>query len=162
MRTFTIRAALYNLKQTLPAHSAQRQDLSRIAEIKRLTALLYLTERLDIMTCVSPAEKGLTNNTKQPPSPSKRYLVSTIIREISSLPNSATLLWPLFVLGNSGLENEDNRRFVLDRLGRMQKTRNLGSVRRARKAVKRAFQMVDLDCGGKYRWTDTSGVISLA
>ncbi|PLB43364.1 MFS general substrate transporter [Aspergillus steynii IBT 23096] len=148
-RTNAIRSALSDLKQTLPTHSADRDDLSKIAEIKRLTALLYLTERL--------------KKNEQQPTLSKRYLVNTIIRQISSLPDSATLLWPLFVLGNSGLENEDHRRFVLDRLGRMQRTRNLGSVRRARMAVKQAFQKVDLDYRGTRRWgVATIGSISLA
>lgn len=51
----------------------------------------------------------------------------------------ATLLWPLFVLGNVKLENEEHRRFVLDRLLGIQKSRNLGSVRRAIEAVKHSF-----------------------
>lgn len=56
----------------------------------------------------------------------------------------ATLLWPLFVLGNAGLDNEEHRRFVLDRLTDIQKTRNLGSIRRATMAVKHAFTRRDL------------------
>lgn len=56
----------------------------------------------------------------------------------------ATLLWPLFVLGNLTLENEEHRRFVLDRLLGIQKSRNLGSVRRAIEAVKHSFGTKDL------------------
>lgn len=59
----------------------------------------------------------------------------------------ATLLWPLFVLGNVALENEEHRRFVLDRLLGIQRARNLGSVRRAIEAVKHAFATKDLDLG---------------
>lgn len=38
--------ALLSLKQKLPESSARRKDLERIAQIKHLAALLYLTERL--------------------------------------------------------------------------------------------------------------------
>ena len=155
-RALAIKGSLYDLKQTLPAHSADRDDLFQIAETKRLTALLYLTETLS-------RTLDQTSLTQQQYTSSIRHLMTTIIRQISSLPDSATLLWPLFVLGNSGSVNEDHRRFVLDRLGRLQKTRNLGSVRRARMAVKKAFQMVDLDSRGRSRWSaETIGCISLA
>lgn len=94
-------------------------------------------------------------------SPSKTQLVTSIIESISTLPDMATLLWPLFVLGNVALEDEEHRRFVLDRLLGIQRARNLGSVRRAIEAVKYAFvtKGLDLDAdltgrGGLQGWGD--------
>lgn len=84
----------------------------------------------------------------------KPALVSSIMKLVSTLPNSATLLWPLFILGKAGLDNEEHRRFVLDRLDDMQKSRNLGSIRRAKMAVKRAFQSKDLDLPVCHEWSD--------
>jgi hypothetical protein len=69
----------------------------------------------------------------------KSHLVASMIEMISTIPDRATLLWPLFVLGNAGLESEEQRRFVLDRLANVQKINNLGSVRRTIDAVKHAF-----------------------
>jgi hypothetical protein len=86
-----------------------------------------------------------------------------MIKLISTLPDMATLLWPLFVLGNTGLENEEHRRFVLDRLANIQKTRNLGSVRRAIDAVKHAFVTKSLLASGNKSWGhETYRYISLA
>lgn len=100
---------------------------------------------------------------RQAPKKEKQRLVSSIINIVSTLPDSTTLLWPLFVLGNSGLEDQEERRFVLDRLGKMEQKRNLGSVRRARMAVKRAFCRSDLDYSCGRVWGDRGcGFISLA
>ncbi|KAJ5470335.1 hypothetical protein N7530_007692 [Penicillium desertorum] len=75
----------------------------------------------------------------------------------------ATLLWPLFVLGNTGLENEEQRRFVLDRLANIQKTRNLGSVKRTIDAVKHAFVTKGLFSSCNKAWVhETYRYISLA
>ncbi|KAL5364845.1 fungal-specific transcription factor domain-containing protein [Aspergillus floccosus] len=141
-RINNISAALCTLTQTLPAHSSDRTDVAQIAETKRLAALLYLIERagrrVPPSDCTgSPLEKL-----------NKHHIVAALIKMLSTLPDAATLLWQLYILGNAGLENEEHRRFILDRLHCMQRTRNLGSVRRARKAVKRAFQLRDLDHGG--------------
>ncbi|KAL1962751.1 hypothetical protein VTN77DRAFT_9205 [Rasamsonia byssochlamydoides] len=103
----------------------------------------------------------------------KHHLVNTIISLIAHLPKhnstSATILWPLFVIGHSsGLDDEEQRRFVLDRLRGIQQTRNLGSVRRALMAVEHAFRTRDLDLprrhGRRRAWGDDDGlgVISLA
>ncbi|KAE8146981.1 MFS general substrate transporter [Aspergillus avenaceus] len=133
-RIIEIEWSLHGLAQNVPAHSVARQDLALIAEVKRLAALLYLSERRSLLI--------LSEQTR-------RHLVFSIIRIISELPDSATLLWPLYVLGHVGLEDEEQRRFILDRLERIEKTRNLGSIKRASIAVKRAFQLDDFNypCG---------------
>jgi hypothetical protein len=82
---------------------------------------------------------------------------------MSTLPDMHTLLWPLFVLGNAGLQNEEQRRFVLDRLISMEKTQNLGSVKRTIIAVKHAFKTKSLLSPGARLWGHESyGYISLA
>ncbi|KAL4924076.1 transcription factor domain-containing protein [Aspergillus undulatus] len=148
--------AVINLKQTLPAHSHDREDLQQIAHIKRLVAQLYLIE------CLGPPPSmytkanfpELSNSHETNPyqavhrhTQSKHSLITSLITSISTLTNTATdpntnmatLLWPLFILGNVSLENEEHRRFVLDKLMGIQKARNLGSVRRTIEAVKYTF-----------------------
>ena len=207
-----LETSLHLLKQKLPAERYHNDSdrnsaacstdhpIKRIAETKRLAALLYLRERLDLDEIGGMSSISIKNNNSSPiicgnqspnpasaiepdqaPSilppgaatrqPSKRRLVLSIIDIISTLPDSPTLLWPLFILGNTGLEDsEDDRRFVLDRLDRIQKTRNLGSVRRTRLAVQRAFWKRDLNVdhnpaygtGGRVWGDERSRVISLA
>jgi anaphase-promoting complex subunit 1 len=175
-----IEASLQALRQTLPSlpsFAINREDLLRIAEVKRLTALLFLRERLgnpNVPANIRPGDIPFYDNISTPNaivpgavetslSACKSRLVSAIISLISTLPDSATLLWPLFVVGNSGLDDEEQRRFVLERLEDIQKTRNLGSVRRARMVVEDAYRARDLDHPrGKVWGHEGPGIISLA
>lgn len=208
------------LKQNLPEHSVGRKDLERIAQIKHLAALLYLTERLphgkpkgEVTSAYSSVflndiewevgnlgpwrptaqedslktRKGRESGRQGGEDPStarrlteyepylidqehfsvyvrhKNRLVTSIIELISTLPDMATLLWPFFVLGNSGLVNEEQRRFVLDRLVNIQTRQNLGSVRRTIDAVKHAFTTHGLLSSGEKAWGhETYRYISLA
>ena len=152
-----ISTALLGLKQTLPQHSTGREDLERIAHIKHLAAFLYLNERLEAEPDIDDKKRlGVSEGCKS-------RLILSMIKLISTLPDMATLLWPLFVLGNTGLENEEQRRFVLDRLANIQKTRNLGSVRRTIDAVKHAFVTKSLFSSGNKAWGhETYRYISLA
>ncbi|KAL3434166.1 fungal-specific transcription factor domain-containing protein [Aspergillus tetrazonus] len=145
--TVSLHDSLITLNQRLPSHSGDRTDLKAIAHIKRLAAILYLTERLGPVNEAQAILGGNNHSDSYRPSPagtqtySKHHLITSIISSIPSLSNTntATLLWPLFVLGNAGLENEEHRRFVLDMLLGIQRARNLGSVRRTIEAVKHAF-----------------------
>ncbi|KAI5305400.1 hypothetical protein KEM56_004536 [Ascosphaera pollenicola] len=164
-----IKASLLNLDQRLPAHSAGREDLMRIAETKRLATLLYLHERfvtLDSSEVDDPAatpDRSPPQTMRAVPASSKRHIVQSLINLISTLPDMATLLWPLYILGNADIDDEEHRRFVLDRLENIEKTRNLGSVRLARLAVRNAFRRRDLrHPRGKVWGNETTGLISLA
>jgi hypothetical protein len=225
-----------NLEQKLPARhppkTASADQILRIAETKRLTAILYLKEKLAGVVSSSGAnshqllppqspwrlasqyhshagrrKSGSASSSSSPttaslpvsptidtkhavaptPTPtaakagpisplvspatspnstsySKQWLIAAIIKLIGEFPTPlVALLWPLFVVGNSGLDDEDQRRFVLDNLRTIQKTRNLGSVRRARMTVEQAFRVKDLDLPASPAWGDDGpGVISLA
>ena len=153
-----IEQSLQALEQALPAGVALSSDLPRIAETKRLAASLYLKDRLGIL----PATSNLVPHDNPTFSPSE--LIASIIALIRKLPNSPTLLWPLYILGTTkyGLD-EDQRRFVHDRLTALQKVRNLGSVRRARLAVEQTWMRMDVDLEGGPKKNERSGyLISLA
>ncbi|EEQ90729.2 uncharacterized protein BDCG_05849 [Blastomyces dermatitidis ER-3] len=184
-----IEAELRVLHQKLPSYASLQEDLLRIAETKRLAAILYLRERLGSPTGLcyfysvekfSPHQdhKHKHNNSINSPlshqattlsvvetSPSgfKARIVNMIISLMENLPDSPTLLWPLFIVGTVGLDDEAHRRFVLDRLTSIQKTRNLGSVRKARMVVECAYRAKDIHFPrGKVRGDEGPGVISLA
>jgi hypothetical protein len=132
-----------------------------------MTALLYLHERLGFPKQSQPPVYNSSGaHSFLPLDPftlSKDRLVSTIIELIETLPDMATLLWPLFILGNAGVEDEYHRRFILDRLSSIQRLRNLGSVRRTIDAVKHAFGTTGLDYGIERAWGHESyRYISLA
>ncbi|EZF59930.1 hypothetical protein H104_07135 [Trichophyton rubrum CBS 289.86] len=177
---------LQSVQQTLPSYAKDRDDLLRVAEVKRLTALLYLRQRLGTprnSSILSPVSVGLfarypiafnTNTTQAPPSPGplamvesstlawKEKLVTDIITIISTLPDTATLLWPLFVVGSVNIDNEEHRRFILERLQNIQNSRNLGNIRRARLAVESAYRARDLDHPRGNDWGREGRGISLA
>lgn len=176
---------LESLHQKLPALTSPTESfILQIAEIKRLSALLYFTENLgDLVspsslssaalahsgqyhTCSMPTPSSFSSSASTSSSTStssisssssstpknatatKQRLVSTIIDLISTLPNpnSASVMWPLYIIGHStGLEDETQRRFVLERLRAIQSTRNLGNVRQVRLAVEKNFRTMDLD-----------------
>ncbi|GKZ47608.1 hypothetical protein AbraIFM66951_011165 [Aspergillus brasiliensis] len=148
-----IATALIQIKQFLPQHSGDRNDLARIAETKRLAAMIYLFNRIDGTTYYADVMTEIKAD--------KVTFINALINVMSQLPDRATLLWPLYILGHASLEDEDHRRFVLDRLERLQRTRNLGSVRRARMAVKHAFRVVDVRSTARVR-ASKFGYISLA
>lgn len=173
-----VEAALESLRQNYSAHSSPTDDyILQIAEIKRLTALLYFNENLgEVVSPIPPLHRSMSlpsspplSHTSSHPLPStkgtRQRLVSSIIDLISALPNpdTASVLWPLYVIGHStALEDETQRRFVLERLHNIQQTRNLGSVRGAKKAVERAFRTRDLELPGQKRVQQGKWVVSLA
>lgn len=65
--------------------------------------------------------------------------------------------------GMQGWKNEKHRRFILDRLTNIQKSRNLGSVCRTIEAVNDSFGTGDLKCSSNRMWGHESyRYISLA
>lgn len=130
--------SLRTLRQHVPS-TTSNPNLALVAEAKRTTALLYLYDRL---YSFMPANYGTDS-----PEAAYRHLnrlIHSLVSQLESLPVTPTLLWPLFVLGNVSPDNEQHRRFVLERLDEMIKTRNLGSVRLARRLVEGKFRTWDL------------------
>ncbi|GME27160.1 hypothetical protein GTA08_BOTSDO10259 [Neofusicoccum parvum] len=121
------------------SHTAMNSaNLIRVAESKRTTALLYLHSRL---APFFPPDAIFTPTHKPD-------LLATLVSQLSVLPTTPTLLWPLFVLGRASPDSEDHRRLVLDRLIEMQRLRNLGSVRLARRLVEAEYRAWDLSLEG--------------
>jgi hypothetical protein len=117
--------------------------LTKVAEVKRQTALIYLHERLSTLLPHSPSVSSSSLASY------KSSLITSVIEQISPLASSSTLLWPLFVLGNASPADEEHRRFVLERLSDILKSRNLGSVRLARKLVGDKYRSWDLELHGE-------------
>jgi len=123
-----LKNCLAQLKQYPPPHTSESEHLVMVAEAKRLAAMLYLVDRVPLKEASTP------NHSRA----SQRSLVDAIIDALKLLPTtSAVSLWPLFVLGNSYLETDEQRHFVLDRLTQIEKRRRLGSVYHARRLVER-------------------------
>ncbi|EKG13967.1 hypothetical protein MPH_08841 [Macrophomina phaseolina MS6] len=129
---------IQKIPQVAPSTAINKENLVRVAESKRTTALIYLHDRFSPFL---PSETSFIPT-------SKLDLVPKLVSELSRLPTTPTLLWPLFVLGRSSPEREDYRRFVLDRLIEMQRLRNLGSVRLARRLVEDEYRRWDLNMEG--------------
>ncbi|ETS77038.1 hypothetical protein PFICI_10912 [Pestalotiopsis fici W106-1] len=116
------------------ASSAQSPDLevSIIAEVKRLAAMLYLYGRID---GASPQETHMVRITKQ---------TLALIPQISLRTN--TILWPLFIVAVLGVrpECDEDRRLILARLTALQETRQLGNVKKARCVIEDVWKARDL------------------
>ncbi|RDW67559.1 hypothetical protein BP6252_08955 [Coleophoma cylindrospora] len=161
----TIERTIHGLRQTLPSCTNKPSELLQIAEVKRLCALLYLRERLGSIPN-SKTTNNMPSTTLDAASIAyKSNLTSNITCLLSTLPDSSTLLWPLFVLGNTQLD-EEQRRFVSERLRSIEKVRNLGSVRQARLEVEEAWKRSDMGSDAKRYWGTRTGerpkLISLA
>jgi hypothetical protein len=115
--------------QQIPRTGAENVgSMVQIAEVKRLSAMLYLHDRVT------------TRWTDSPGNPFGKQLQDSIIAVLHNLPvTSGASLWPLFVLGNSPLEGTEQVEFVLDRLHQLESSRNLGSVHHARRRVERSI-----------------------
>lgn len=192
---------LKSLKQKLPSRCINGDPILRIAEVKRLAAMLFLKERMGDYLSGAEHQQELIDSPPDAPrrkstssssstdtatlslgsgkatrstlsnsinaSYSKQRLIAAIIKLVGSFKTPlATFLWPLYVVGHAGLDDEEQRRFVLEQLRAIQKTRNLGSVRLARITVERAFRTKDLELPFGRAWTESAEegprVISLA
>lgn len=112
-----------------PAGSGEGRDIS---EVKRLAALIYFYARVD---GAGPHEGHVVRLTEA---------VLRLVPRVSLRTN--TLLWPLFVVGAFGVRpgREGDRGLVLGTLDALQRTRQLGCVRRARCLVEDVWRARDL------------------
>lgn len=131
--------ALHNISQR-PSLTSTKSNIALVAEAKRTTAFLYLHYRFRSV----PSTPNETEQATEAISIHIPGHIDTLISQLKPLPVTPTLLWPLFVLGNLSPNNEEHRRFVLERLGIMLKERNLGSIRLAKRLMERRFRTWDL------------------
>ncbi|KAK6457372.1 fungal-specific transcription factor domain-containing protein [Scheffersomyces xylosifermentans] len=168
---------LNNLKQYLKLSElddVSQGNIIKIAEIKRLTTLIYLFARIDLEYLHLNHSKNSdvdSVNVKYPKRFTDRFKVikqitKKIMNLIVSLPSTTmSLLWPLFVIGIVSVENDEERWFVLSRLIEMERIRELASVKIARRVVESVWKEKDLNCLSN-RWKDMikgkANTISLA
>lgn len=126
----------------------------RLPEVKRLTTLLYFYARVDES---GPHERHM------------RQLTAKILKLIPLISlRTNTLLWPLFIVGVFGVrpESDEDRKLVLKTLDDLQKTRQLGCVRKARDLIEDTWKARDLNPKDATRgWSVLSGkhsIVSLA
>ncbi|RMJ18253.1 hypothetical protein CDV36_002034 [Fusarium kuroshium] len=113
--------------------SSTMEELAYIAETRRLSALIYLYFRVDGL---SPGHPPISRITGQ---------ILAIIPKISL--RSHALLWTLFIVGTMGLGEGDGdsaRKFILERLVSLQRTRELENVRITRAVVEAVWKIRDL------------------
>ncbi|GMG19135.1 unnamed protein product [Ambrosiozyma monospora] len=123
-----------------------------IAEIKRLVTLVYLFARIDLEKLYQSRGKITRQHTKRWNSIKK--VSKTVIDLLKSLPDAyMSLLWPLFVIGIVSAQDDDERWFVLNCLTKMEKSRELGSVKAAKYVVLTVWKEKDLGYSS-VRWKD--------
>lgn len=124
------------LYQVPAEHTADSQssgnETRAISELKRLATLMYLYARID--------ESG-------PYEPHMIRLTEEILAVLPRVPlRTNTTLWPLFILGTLGVrpESDDHRKSILQMLDALQKTRQLGCVKKARWVIGDVWKARDL------------------
>jgi hypothetical protein len=144
-----------SLEQTPRHTSGSAETMIKIAEIKRLSALLYFHDRVVSQLPLSRFSLSGPHAVAD--------LQKSIISSLEVLPSSSgATLWPLFVLGNSKLHDTSQVRFVIDRLAQLEASRYLGSVHHARRRVERDLRLRSMELHGHGEIGDTwrgSGVV---
>jgi hypothetical protein len=149
------------LNQQLPTNSElyfdedERNNISAIAEIKRLASLIYLYGSV-----------YMNNNHDMNPTIDTREYTMRIMEIQKELPDRyMSLLWPIFVVGAIAADEEDVRWFVLESLREMERQRKLKTVQAARQIIVDIWKRRDFGFSPVY-WKDIikdkSTTISLA
>lgn len=125
---------LSSLEQITRCQGGNEESMIQIAEIKRLSAMLYFHDRV-----LSQLPSVILGSSLPFSLIRLQDFIITSLQNLS--PSSGASLWPLFVLGKSSLHNSGQARFVLDRLAQLEKSRYLGSVYHARRRVERDITM---------------------
>ncbi|KAK3309271.1 fungal-specific transcription factor domain-containing protein [Chaetomium strumarium] len=110
----------------------EQRQFDEVAELKRLTTLLYLYARLDNAGPREPHVMRLTAG------------ILGMLPHISLRTN--TTLWSLFMVATLGVrpESDGDRKLVMERLTALQRTRELGNVRMARLVIEDVWKRRDL------------------
>lgn len=126
--------------------------IKTIAEIKRLSTLLYLFARVDLETLYY--NNGHVTAQYLEKFEYMKSMKARLINLFKNLPQCPmSLLWPLFVLGLVAATDDEERWFVLDKLVYLQKARELGNVKTAKDVVLAIWKERDLGLIS-FRWKD--------
>lgn len=164
-----LKQSLADLNQQLPVMEMNDESdretakfTEIIAEIKRLAASIYLYARIELeyqfyhdklaSSVIAAKRKAKAD-------------IAQIIKLHNTLPDCyVSLLWPVFIVGIVAT-TEEERWFVLDSMTRMEKHRELRSVKSAKEVVLSIWKEKDLG-GSPIRWKDMikgkANTISLA
>ncbi|ODQ45839.1 hypothetical protein PICMEDRAFT_19452, partial [Pichia membranifaciens NRRL Y-2026] len=133
-------------------NSLSENCIKTIAEIKRLSTLLYLFARVDLETLYY--NNGRATNYFIEKERCMNKVKSRLVSLFKNLPECPmSLLWPLFVLGLVATTDDDERWFVLDKLVYLQKARELGNVKTAKDVVLKIWKERDLGLIS-FRWKE--------
>lgn len=115
-----------------PPLDPEDAEIEEVTELKTLTALLYFYSRVD---GAGPQDARVVRLTAQ----ILPLLCRTSLR-------THTVLWSLFVVSALGLrrESDEERKVVMERLAALQRTRELGNVRKARRIIEDVWRRRDL------------------
>ncbi|KAI0383530.1 fungal-specific transcription factor domain-containing protein [Hypomontagnella monticulosa] len=150
-----IERSLHQLNQEIPDEFRSCQsEFSTVAEVKRLSAILYLYARID---GAGPHEPHMIRVTSQ------------ILSLVATIPiRTHTGLWPMFIVATLGIrpECDEDRKLLLSRLAALQQTRQLANVKKARKIIEDVWKSRDLRPEESQGWNilhgRRHGAISLA
>lgn len=146
---------LHQLYQEVPEEFRScKSEFSTVAEVKRLSAILYLYARID---GAGPHEPHMIRVTSQ---------ILSLVPKISI--RTHTGLWPLFIVATLGIrpECDGDRKLLLSRLAALQQTRQLANVKKARKIIEDVWKSRDIRPEESQGWSilhgRRHGTISLA
>lgn len=147
---------IQNLNQVIPTTSAVTLEfesvITDIAEIKRLSVLLYLYIRVDLELFYQSGEIATNSflNKKFEMEKNKAQIVK-LLRGLPS--NSSSLVWPLFILGLICSQYEAQRWVVLDKIAELCKMRNSKGMKTIKDTILQIWKEVDLELK-PFRWND--------
>lgn len=115
-----------------PPLDPEDAEIEQVTELKSLTALLYFYSRVDGAGPQDPRIARLTAR------------ILPLLRRTSLRTHTA--LWSLFVVGALGVprEGDEERKAVMETLAALQRTRELGNVRKARRILEDVWRRRDL------------------
>lgn len=147
----SIKKELENLEQRVVLSEALDTNSEAcilvIAEIKRLSTLIYLYARVDLEAIYYKYHNVKYFQSKEI-LPIKEKIME-LYRKLPKCPMS--LIWPLFVFGLVCADTEYERWFVLDKLMYLQSSRELGSVKTAKNVILAVWKERDLELSN-FRW----------
>ncbi|KUJ15078.1 uncharacterized protein LY89DRAFT_686632 [Mollisia scopiformis] len=154
-RRDAIERQLHNLRQNISAksrgsdhgHPPSQEEITSIANAKRLAALLYLHFRLDGSSPYQPHMARLTSQ------------ILELLPKIGVWSN--TILWPLYIVGVMGVQSErdEDKLVVLERFEDLQQTRQLGNVKRARRIVESVWRLRDIRGSDGVGWEVVQDIV---